>query len=65
MKTSNLVRDKNILNAPTPVQSKIDDGKEAEKKRVGKLECAQESLLRVCLLHFKFSMANWSLHLWA
>lgn len=31
MKTSNLVRDKNILNAPTPVQSKIDDRKEAEK----------------------------------
>lgn len=43
MKASNLVRDKNILNVPTPVQSKIDDRKEAEKKRAGKLECAQET----------------------
>lgn len=51
MKTSNLVRDKNILNAPTPVQSKIDDTKEAEKKRVRKLECALEtSFESVCYI---------------
>jgi hypothetical protein len=31
VKTSNLIRDKNILKAPIPVQSKIDDRKEAEK----------------------------------